>query len=248
MSYISRFIISPDYSPSHTLDWHRLNSALQKLLETPLHLQLPNGNEQYHALLKEQPELVYVGPFDTAELVRKQGYEPLAKPFSHSDEVVIFSRHDTGCNSITCLPKNIRIICTADKDVEKLGLVLLEPVSINKQTAKWESVDYFQSVIRKVQDDINAIGIIRKDIYDNLSETIQKWCQPLIISHLSELSHTLLIAPNANRLRNKFLNNFDRICQNTEIQAILKNLNINQFEKLEKEEVLFMSDIIDTLI
>lgn len=245
------FLVSPDYNPSDTLDWYLINGALQKYLKRSIHLLLSSGNHHYHTALEQgKPDIVYASSFDAASLIREHGYRPIARPQNHSDEVIIFSNRESGIDHISKVSADLNVASISEKDVEQIALRLLEAANVSRMSMKsWETYDYFQTVLRAVRNDSKTIGVLRADIFGQLSSTVKSWYTPVIESKLYELTHTLLIRGDDPKLTEAMRVAIPKISQDPAMQGVFKALNMPQgFTLMSREDGLFMADIIDTIL
>lgn len=238
------FLIAPDFPPSQAFDWYRVNILLQNALQDYVHLRLTNSFEDFHQHMLEEPSIVYVGAYDTAQMIREYNYLPLARPESASDEVVIFSSSDTNITHLKQLSKSTEFICLTDMDVERIGRILLEPADIVKKEVAWQSVDSYQAVLRLLSEDKNRVGIMRLNNFKQLSPMVRKRFQPVIYSSLSVLYHTLLLSPKLANHHQEFVNAFTSLKQH----PALHNLGIRGFKPMNDTVANFICDIVDTLV
>lgn len=238
------FLVAPDFPPSQTLDWYRLNIVLQQALQQSVHLKLTTGFDAYHQALEALPSLVYVGAYDTAKMIRQYHYLPLARPESASDEVVIFTDANSPIFYLKDINKSTHFVCQIDIDVERVGRILLEPDEIVKKEVDWRSMDSYQSVIRHVLGHKNSVGIIRANNFRSLSPNLRRRCRTVITSSLSVLFHTLLLSPKCSAYKEDFAKALKQLNQHPEI---LNNIGLRSFKPMSETVAHFICDVVDTL-
>lgn len=238
-------LIAPDYPPRYILDWYRLTIALEHFLARPIHLQLAiNFNDFYH-YMELNPTLVHVGSYDTAKIMRNYQYLPLARPEAASDEVIIFSDRDSLILRLDDIDKTTKFICLNDVNMQRIGEILLEPRSIYRKEVDWQRMDNYQSILRLVRGSINTVGIMRSNVFHQLSPNLkQRYC-PIITSSLSVLFHTMLLSPSFAGEHQTFHKAVQSL---NERKDILQGLDMRSIKPMNNEVGLFICDIVDTLV
>lgn len=244
-----KFLVSPDYLPKHFLEWYRFNTFLQQDINHPIHLIMPSGQEAFHQqLITTEPDLVYANPFDASDLVKNHHYRALAKPRQRSNEVIIFSRKGGVIGAFEDLKAGMRMAAMPNRDIELMGLRLLEAVDLEKQDLDWQPQDYAQIVARKVRDDEADIGLMLAEMYHHLEESTRAQFNILIESALQVTSHMFLIKDNYRTLFYALQQALTTCAQKEQYQSVLRGLNCALgYTALNREEVLFMMDILETL-
>ena len=148
------FLIAPDFSPERFAGWHMLNTLLQRRSGLKLHLLTPASPPEQAALLAGgNVDLVHANPFDAADLIRHQGYVPFARPSGRFDEMVIATRLQSGLQKLEDIRPGSRIALTDNKDVNLIGLRLLEPADLDESMIEWVAVESFQAADPTVQNE-----------------------------------------------------------------------------------------------
>ena len=131
-------LITPDFPPEFFANWHMFNTQLQRALDTAIRLQTPTGyREQQEWIDSETVALVYANPFDAGSLMRDKGYIALAKPDLPSDQVLVVVKADSEIAALSDLPADSRVLVTANCDIERIGLDVLQGTAITADSVQW---------------------------------------------------------------------------------------------------------------
>lgn len=244
-----KFLVSPDYLPKHFLEWYRFNTRLQQDINHPIHLMMPSGQEAYRNLLaSEEPDIVYANPFDAGDLIHQHHYLPLAKPSQYSNEVIIFSKKDGDYAKFEDLKPGCTIAAMPNKDIEMMGLRLLEAVDLSKADLNWAVQDYAQVVARMVRDGQADAGLMLAEMYHHLEASTQAQFNILIESALNVMRHIFLIKGHHRTLFHALQQALIHCADKESYKSILSGLNTSAgYTAISTEETLFMMDILETL-
>ncbi len=241
------FLIAPDFTPERFAGWHMLNTALQKRSGIQLHLLTPaSASEQAALLAQGKADLVYANPFDAAHMVRTLGYQPVARPSQHFDEMVIACAADSPLQTLEDLRPGCRIALTDNKDVKLIGLRLLETADVSDSDVHWTMVDSYQAAARlAIRKEVDA-SFFLADAFASLSRLTRSQLKVLVQSAIYDISHVVLaherLGPAIDTLRTALL----ALSDDT---AVLEALGMpNGFEALSQDEVEFMIDLMETLL
>lgn len=243
------FLIAPDFAPSYFAGWHMLNTLLQRRSGIQLHLLMPeNAQQQAEMLRSQQVDLVYANPFDSAQMVRSDGYLAMARPRGKSDEMVMATAANSPLNEPEDLKKGCSIALTDNRDVKLIGLRLLEPADIGEGDIQWQEVETYQAVARMtIKGEVDA-GFFLAETWHTLSKLARSQLKVLVESALRDITHVVLAHPAIEAqlaaLRAALLG----IGQNGGDQDVLDALGLpDGFEPMEQEDAEFMIDLMDTL-
>lgn len=243
------FLIAPDFPPEDFAGWHLFNIQLQRLLDTDIHLQMPADHKEQEQLLKGGDiGLVYANPFDATELIRGQGFLPLARPIGRPDEMIIASYAQSPYGHSDELQAGCKILVTDNYDVQLLGLRLLESAAIGRNDIEWLHADSYPEAARRLIAQEADAAFFLASAYRSFRPNTLSQLKPLMESRINDLSHIVLLHPDhAGRyalLQQAFVSMADR----PEGRLVLEDLNIPQgFAALSQEDAEFMVDIIETL-
>ncbi len=242
------FVISPDILPKQFIQWYRLNNALQKSLNQPVHLIIAESIEHFRTLCQTSPEVVYATPFTVGKLMKEKGYIPIAAPKNHSDEALIFSRTDSDIQILSDVKAGMKIASLPNIDVQRIGQRLLEAVDIYEYSGEWSVFSQPQAILRHVANGNIDLGLLPVHLYYDLESETQDQYNVLIVSALSVMRHVFLVNPKTETLPERLQETLITASQDSRYTSIFLELNCEQgLEPISKEEALFMVDIVETL-
>ena len=244
------FLIAPDFSPEHFAGWHLLNTVLQRRSGIHLHLVTPaSAHEQAEMLTSGKADIVYANPFDATDMIRNLGYVPFARPAQRYDEMVIATSSESGFNQVEDLKPGCRIAVTENRDVKLIGLRLLEPADLNESLIEWVKVDSYQAAARKaIKGEVDAAFFLA-DAFASLTRLTRSQLRVLVESAISDISHVLLVKPQAEIDLPAIKTAFSSIGQSAGDQDLLDSLGLPKgFEAMTQEQAEFMIDLMDTLL
>ena len=167
-------LITPDFPPEFFANWHMFNTQLQRALDTTIHLQTPAGyREQQELLDSETVALVYANPFDAGSLMRDKGYIPLAKPDLPSDQVLVVANAQSAFAALGDLPADSRVLITANRDMESIGLGVLQGTAITVDTVQWLPTRTFPELARRLMANEAEIGLFLASSFRSLNAGTQ---------------------------------------------------------------------------
>lgn len=243
------FAASPDYIPKQFLEWHRLNTVFQYDLDESIELRMPPDPADFRSMVRtESPDIIFANPFDAGWLISEHGYQPLAKPVGHADEVVIFCSADRDMQKIQDLREKMTFAAIHDRGVEMIGLRLLEAANLDKDSLRWRSVDYFQSVLRMVSDGEADAGLILAEVFEDLHPSMRSKFRVLIKSALEDISHLFLVRAGDIDLHTRLGEILLKGHRQIRYFVIFKELNFPKgFSLMDEEDGLFLADVLETL-
>lgn len=204
-------LITPDFSPEFFANWHMFNTQLQRALDTTIHLQTPAGyREQQELLDSETVALVYANPFDAGSLMRDKGYIPLAKPDLPSDQVLVVANAQSAFATLDDLPADSRVLITANRDMESIGLDVLQGTAITADTVQWLHARTFTELARRLMANEAEIGLFLASSFRGLNTGTQGSLKILFETEFEDFGHVMLLHPDfadqADKLRAALLN------------------------------------------
>lgn len=244
------FLIAPDFSPARFAGWHMLNTVLQRRSGIHLHLLTPASQaEQAELLAAEKADLVYANPFDAADMVRNQGFVPLARPIGRFDEMVIAAGAGSGLQKLEDIKPGDRIALTDNKDVKLIGLRLLEPADLTESLVQWVPVDSFQAAARlAIKGDVQAAFFLA-EAYASLTKMTRSQLQVLVESRISDISHVVLAHPRMAAELPRISEALLGMGSEPGDADVLDALGLPEgFEPMTQEQAEFMIDLMDTLL
>ena len=204
-------LITPDFSPEFFANWHMFNTQLQRALDTTIHLQTPAGyREQQELLDSETVALVYANPFDAGSLMRDKGYIALAKPDLPSDQVLVVVKADSEIAALSDLPADSRVLITANRDMESIGLGVLQGTAITADSVQWLHARTFTELARRLMANEAEIGLFLASSFRGLNTGTQGSLKILFETEFEDFGHVMLLHPDfadqADKLRAALLN------------------------------------------
>lgn len=241
--------VSPDFAPDHISGWFIFNTWLQRQLGTRIHLELYDCFDKQREDIKSGKfDLVYANPFDASMLVRDLGFKAVVRPLQKPDETVIATHAESGLSCVEDLQAGCQLVATDDPDVNRIGMIMLEPADLDHENTMTKTVDSYVIVAKHLLNQQADAGFFLKDAYDELSELIRKQMKVLVSSEISVVHHALLVGPRLQQFIpqiQKLLMNMDT---NEKGQSVLESMDLKGWEIMSEEETEFMIDLIDTLI
>ncbi|WP_369583074.1 PhnD/SsuA/transferrin family substrate-binding protein [Kingella oralis] len=204
-------LITPDFPPEFFANWHMFNTQLQRALDTVIRLQTPTGyREQQDLLDSETVALVYANPFDAGSLMRDKGYIPLAKPDLPSDQVLVVVNAQSAFAALGDLPADSRVLITANRDMESIGLGVLQGTAITADTVQWLHARTFTELARRLMANEAEIGLFLASSFRGLNTGTQGSLKILFETEFEDFGHVMLLHPDfadqADKLRAALLN------------------------------------------
>ncbi|WP_315367611.1 PhnD/SsuA/transferrin family substrate-binding protein [Kingella oralis] len=204
-------LITPDFPPEFFAHWHMFNTQLQRALDTAIRLQTPTGyREQQDLLDSETVALVYANPFDAGSLMRDKGYIALAKPDLPSDQVLVVVKADSEIAALSDLPADSRVLITANRDMESIGLGVLQGTAITADTVQWLPTRTFPELARRLMANEAEIGLFLASSFRSLNAGTQGSLKILFETEFEDFGHVMLLHPDfadqADKLRAALLN------------------------------------------
>ena len=199
-------LIAPDFPPEFFANWHMFNTQLQRALDTTIHLQMPAGyREQQDLLDSETVALVYANPFDAGSLMRDKGYIPLAKPDLPSDQVLVVANAQSAFAALGDLPADSRVLITANRDMESIGLGVLQGSAITADSVQWLHARTFTELARRLMANEAEVGLFLASSFRSLNASTQGSLKILFETQFDDFGHVMLLHPDfaeqADKLR-----------------------------------------------
>ncbi|EAR60615.1 phosphate/phosphite/phosphonate ABC transporter substrate-binding protein [Neptuniibacter caesariensis] len=246
---ILNLTVSPDFAPDHISGWYIFNTWLQRQLGTRVHLELYDCFDKQREDIKAGKfDLVYANPFDASMLVRELGFKAVVRPLAKPDETIIATNAESTINNVEDLQPGCQLVATDDPDVNRIGMIMLEPADLDGDNTKLKTVDSYIIVAKHLLNQQADAGFFLKDAYDELSDLIKNQMKVLVSSEISVVHHALLVGPKLQQYIpqiQKFLLNMS---SNEKGKGVLESMDLDGWEVMTDEETEFMIDLIDTLI
>ncbi|MCP4432648.1 MAG: phosphate/phosphite/phosphonate ABC transporter substrate-binding protein [Gammaproteobacteria bacterium] len=239
--------ISPDFKPELIPGWFIFNTWLQKQLGEGIHLEIHQDfKEQHDAIDKGMVDLIYANPFDVSQLVRDKGFIALVKPVCKPDEAII-ACHNGVYDDVKGLPPNIKIAQTDTPDVNTIGMIMLEPADIDKDSAEIVHCDNFVVVAKHLMRGNADVGFFLADSFNELSALVKKELYPLVSSQIHMIHHAMLVSPKMAGQKDWLCELLTSMSQNDSGKSMLGEIGVTEFEMMSEEDAEFMIDLMDTL-
>lgn len=241
--------VSPDFAPDHISGWFIFNTWLQRQLGTGVHLELYDCFDAQRQDIKSGKfDLVYANPFDASMLVRELGFKALVRPISKPDETIIATHKDSPLQCVEDLKPGAQLVATDDPDVNRIGMIMLEPADLDQTNTETTTVDSYVIVAKNVLNKNAEVGFFLKDAYDELSDLIKSQMKILVSSEISVVHHTLLLCPKLQKYAPKIQQRLVKMADDEKGRSVLESMNLLGWEVMTEEETEFMIDLIDTLL
>ncbi len=245
MSY--NLAISPDFKPELISGWFFFNTWLQKQLGEGVHLEIHQDfKEQHDAIDQGKVDLIYANPFDVSKLVRDKGFLPVVKPVSKPDEAIIACKACT-FDDIRDLPDSIKVAQTDTPEVNTIGMIMLEPADIDKNSVEFIHCDSFVVVARNILNGNADVGFFLAESFNELSGLVKNELFPLVSSQIHMIHHAMLVSPKLAKQRDKISDLLTSMSTDTASKNILGEIGISDFKTMSIEDAEFMIDLMDTL-
>lgn len=240
--------VSPDFKPDRISGWYIFNTWLQNQLNEKIHLELHNGfDDQLTAIKEKKVDIIYANPFDISRLVREEGFIPVAKPYAKPDEAIVVTKVDGEINSIQDLPVTATIAQTEARDVNNIGMILVEPADITHDTVQFVDCDNYIMVAKTLLNGGADAGFMLTEAFNELSGLVAKQLKPLVSSQIHLIHHALLLGPELAHHHDALAASLLDMSNNEKGKKILDDLGISHWESMGQEEAEFMVDLMDTL-
>ncbi len=240
--------VSPDFPPDHIAGWYIFNTWLQRQLGKAIHLELYNDFQQQRTAIKnDEIDLIYANPFDAAMLVREKGFKALAAPAGRADEAVVAVAADSAVQVVEDLPTQCTVVSTDDPDINLIGMILVEPADISRDTVQVQQVDTYILVAKQLIQHAD-VGFFLAEAFDNLSTLVRSQLRELIRSQIYDIRHVLLAGPRLQEHHAAIQTVLKQMDNDDKGRDVLANIRFDSWEILQQEDTEFMIDLMDTLV
>ena len=241
--------VSPDFCPAHISGWFIFNTWLQRQLDRPVHLELyDHFDDQRKDIQAGKYDLVYANPFDASMLVRELGFKAVVRPTLKPDETVIATHIDSAINCVEDLVEGSRLVATSDPDVNRIGMIMLEPADLDGSNTSLTTVSSYVLVAKQLLNQQADVGFFLKDAYQDLSALIRSEMKVLVSSQISDVHHALMVSPELEPLIPQLQACLSSMQNDEKGRGVLKSMDLLGWEAMSEEQTEFMIDLIDTLI
>jgi phosphonate transport system substrate-binding protein len=244
------FTVSPDFGPEHLAGWYVFNTWLQRMLGEAVHLEIyPDFNSQREAITADRVDLIYANPYDASMLVREKGFVPLVRPKGKSDEAIVAvaaSRDDL--NTVEDLKPGVIVATTDDPDVHMMGMIMLEPASLNKDNIRLQICDTYVLVAKQLIKGQSDAGIFFAEAFNDLSSMVRNQLKVLVSSDIQVVHHSLMMGPALLAHRERLCDALLTMTADEKSRGVLTALGFEQWELVDQEAMEFMIDLMDTLL
>ena len=232
-----QFSISPDFNADQLSQWFIFNTWMQRTLGRPIHFEPYDEFAALRAALAaDKVDLIYANPFDTAFLVREQGFLPIARARRRSDEAIVAVAAGSPARRIADLASPLRVAATDAPDVEMIGRILLEPAGLGRGDIQLtRKANYVLVAKELLAAGVDAAFFLERS-FAELSDLVRSRMRILVASRIYVVQHALLVSPRFAAVREELL-------------ASLADLGfLDGWEEMTLEDAEFMIDLMDTLI
>lgn len=245
-----QFSISPDYNADQLAQWFFFNTWLQRTLGREVHLE-PYGDfgSLRTALAAGAVDLVFANSFDTAFLVRKRGFLPVARPRGRADEAVVVVAAASPLRGVLDLPATLRVAATEAPDVEMIGAMLIEPAGVARDRLQiLPKANHVLVAKELLSGGVDAAFFLERSFLE-LSELVRGSMRALVASRIYVLRHALLLSPRLADLRAPLLAALGAMGGEPRGRRLLDDLGFGEgWEEATLDDAEFMIDLMNTLV
>lgn len=246
MSY--NLAVSPDFKPDRISGWFIFNTWLQHQLDKAIHFEMHQGfDEQLQAISAKKIDIIYANPYDISRLVRDEGFIPVAKPHAKPDEAIVVSAGEGEISSLQDLNVTATIAKTQARDVNNIGMILLEPADISPESAQFIECESYISVAKALISGKADVGFMLAEAFSELSPLVAKQLKPIVSSQIQLIHHAILLGPQLAEHHDVLASFLIDMHKTDKGKKILDDLGISHWEPMDAEEAEFMIDLMDTL-
>ncbi len=245
-----RMTVSPDFTPEHISGWYIFNTWFQKTLGTGIHLELYDDfDSQRKAIEQDEIDLIYANPYDASMLIREKGFRALARPAGKSDEAIVAVSADAPVQAVEDLQPGMRLVSTADPDINMIGMILLEPADLDAASmqANMKQVDSYPLVAQKLLRGEADVGFFLKDAYRDLAQLTRRNLRTLVESQIDVIHHALLVGPALASRQDEIHDALIAMGEDARSRGVLEAMGFEAWVSISEEDVEFMIDLMDTL-
>lgn len=245
-----QFSISPDFNADQLSQWFIFNTWMQRTLGRPIHFEPFDDFAGLRAALTAGAvDILYANPFDTAFLVREQGFLPVARARRRSDEALVAVAVGSPVHGAADLPSPIRIAATEAPDVEMIGRILLEPAGIGRGDVHLSRKANYVLVAKELlAGNVDAAFFLERS-FAELSDLVRGRMRILVASRIYVVQHALLISPRLAEVREQLLASLLAMHLAERSSQLLADLGfLDGWEEMTLDDAEFMIDLMDTLI
>ena len=233
------FTVDPNYSGKNLPAWFLINTYFQRQTGIPLRF-LPHDDFDAcrNAVLGGGFDLVYANPFDWVQYVGQGGFQPVAKPRDHFDEVYICSGADSGISSVEMLPEKIRVASASPATlVHMVGLFLLDRAEIDRARLEFTFTGSYQGALKSLLQGQVDVAFIFNEIYDASSRLVRDRLRTVLVSEDAFAFHAFCVGPRLAGQRGQICEILCGMEQDPKGQQLLKDIGFAGFEPVTDEEV-----------
>lgn len=235
-----KFLVAADFSPISFGGWHLLNAHLQKVTDLPIHMVVAESrSEQKDGLFHQKNPLVYADPMDAVQLVREQGYLPVARLRGESDEVLLVGAAEGAYQGAGDMKAACKILSADSVHLRQAGLRLLPDLS--QADVEWVNVETFQETARRLTNQEADAAVLLNSTFALLLPGTRNRLKILAQSQMGGLHHAVLLHPDYAEKQPAFTEAFAKLDESPEGKRILMDLELAGFDALSVEEMTAMA-------
>lgn len=243
-----RLTVSPDFAHDRIAAWYLFNTWLQRRIETPIHLELYyDFGSQREAIEREEIDLIYANAFDVTHLVRGRGFTTIAAPLGAGDEVVVAVPAESACTRVEDLRPGARIAATGNPDVNRIGMILLEPADLDAGNTSLVTAATYPIVAKQLIQGKAEAGFFLKQAFDDLGAIARRALRPVVASEISVMRHLMLGAPRVAPLAAAIEPALLAMPDDPAGRNVLESLGLAGWAAYSNEDTELMIDLIATL-
>ncbi|WP_123102068.1 phosphate/phosphite/phosphonate ABC transporter substrate-binding protein [Acidithiobacillus sulfuriphilus] len=245
-----QFTVDPNYSGKNLPGWFLMNTYLQRHLGEIMHFQPCEGFDSCRqAVLSGAFDLVYANPFDWVQYVQKLGFQPVAKPRDHFDEVYLCTLAGGPIHGYADLPPRIRIASAHEGTlIHMIGLFLMDKAEIDRARLDFVYTGSYQGVLKALLQGNADVGFLFDEVYTGASGLIRGRLRILDQSDDAFAFHAFCIgprlAPKMEPLQDVLLGMNDE----PRGQVLLQDLGFPGFASVTPEEVECLTTLAEEYI
>jgi hypothetical protein len=228
-------MVCPHDTASNPDKWYHFAQYLTQSITNSVQFEKSMDFPDFHGQLSSGG-LIYANPQDSLRLIKENGYIPIARSSNLFDEIVFIANKSVEDPQIIDLANN-DVISVNSMLVTRVGIKFLFDQDIHPSRLK--PAESWMAVVKAIFRGEEKYGFVYKDFYDGLNSLSKSGLQKIAETYDGTIHHNLLLAPQLESVSLKL-----QLCliemheQGERENSILKDLGIDQFMAVNKEDIL----------
>ncbi len=246
---VYQLAIGPDVNVQDISEWFVFNTRIQRLTGEGFHATSHSDFADIHAAFEaDSADFVYANAADTARLVRRKGFIPVACAADVSTEMTIAVAQSSPLNSLEDIAGELTVAATDAPDVQRIGRILLEPTDLAPDQIKVSVRPNPVLVAKAVINQEVQAGFFPQQAFEALSSIVKRDLRVLIESHIYVIHHNFLASPRIAHLVEPLWKALETMNTSPMDQDLNEALGApHGWRRLENDELQFQIDMMDAL-